>query len=141
MYEEMALLAVLLFLHSQIVGRVESAPVSGPLIFAVMGFIAGPILLGWFGPRGLASIVFAIIVQNTELPGAEFMAGIVACTVLFSLIAHGISANPLAARLVRARKTRTSDRFPFQDPLFSERGHSKNLNRRLPWLPLARNNA
>jgi len=48
MYEELALLAVLLFLYSQIVGRVESAPVSGPLIFAAMGFIAGPILLGWF---------------------------------------------------------------------------------------------
>ena len=48
MYEEMALLAVLLFLYSQIVGRVESAPVSGPLIFAAMGLITGPILLGWF---------------------------------------------------------------------------------------------
>jgi NhaP-type Na+/H+ or K+/H+ antiporter len=58
--------------------------------------------MGWFGPRGLASIVFAIIVLNTELPGSRFMAGVIACTVLLSLIAHGISANPLAARLARA---------------------------------------
>lgn len=107
MYEELALLAVLLFLYSQIVGRVESAPVSGPLVFAAMGFLAGPILLGWFGPRGLASLVFAIIVLNTELPGFEFIASVVTCTVFLSLIAHDITANPLAAWLARA-ETRQS---------------------------------
>ncbi len=52
--------------------------------------------LGWFGPRGLASIVFAIIVLDANLPNAEFMALVVVCTVFFSLLAHGLSANPLA---------------------------------------------
>ncbi len=55
--------------------------------------------LGWFGPRGLASIVFAIIVVNESLPGAKFMALVVILTVFSSLIAHGVSANPLARRL------------------------------------------
>ena len=54
------------------------------------------LFLGWFGPRGLASIVFAIIVLNKNLPGGKLMALVVVCTVFFSLIAHGISANPLA---------------------------------------------
>jgi NhaP-type Na+/H+ or K+/H+ antiporter len=54
------------------------------------------LFLGWFGPRGLASIVFAIIVLNENLPGGKLMALVVVCTVFFSLIAHGISANPLA---------------------------------------------
>ncbi len=54
------------------------------------------LFLGWFGPRGLASIVFAIIVINAEVPGGEFLALVVICTVLLSLVAHGISANPLA---------------------------------------------
>jgi NhaP-type Na+/H+ or K+/H+ antiporter len=52
--------------------------------------------LSWFGPRGLASIVFAVIVLDYGLPGAELMSLIVVFTVFFSLIAHGVSARPLA---------------------------------------------
>ncbi len=58
--------------------------------------VPSKLFLGWFGPRGLASIVFAIIVINAEVPGAEFLALVVTCTVFLSLVAHGMSANPLA---------------------------------------------
>jgi NhaP-type Na+/H+ or K+/H+ antiporter len=44
----------------------------------------------------LASIVFAIIVINAGVPNAEFLTLVVICTVFLSLIAHGITANPLA---------------------------------------------
>jgi NhaP-type Na+/H+ or K+/H+ antiporter len=54
------------------------------------------LFLGWFGPRGLASIVFSIIVLNRDLPGGRFMAMVVILTVFLSLVVHGISANPLA---------------------------------------------
>jgi NhaP-type Na+/H+ or K+/H+ antiporter len=54
------------------------------------------LFVGWFGPRGLASIVFAIMVINAKVPHGELMALVVTCTVFLSLIAHGISANPLA---------------------------------------------
>jgi len=57
---------------------------------------ANKLFLGWFGPRGLASIVFAIIVINAEVPGAEYLATVVICTVVLSLVAHGVTANPLA---------------------------------------------
>lgn len=57
------------------------------------------LFLGWFGPRGLASIVFAIIVLNKGVPQAKFIAMVVVLTVFLSLIAHGISANPLAKLL------------------------------------------
>ncbi len=63
--------------------------------------VSSRLFLGWFGPRGLASIVFAIIVINAEVPGGEFLALVVICTVFLSLIAHGISANPLAKWLGR----------------------------------------
>lgn len=53
------------------------------------------LFLGWFGPRGLASIVFSIIVVNRELPGGRFITMVVILTVFFSLIVHGVSANPL----------------------------------------------
>jgi NhaP-type Na+/H+ or K+/H+ antiporter len=59
------------------------------------------LFLGWFGPRGLASIVFALIVVNEGVPEARFLAMVVVLTVFLSLIAHGISANPLARRIGR----------------------------------------
>jgi sodium/hydrogen antiporter len=54
------------------------------------------LFLGWFGPRGLASLVFAIIVINEGVPGGGLIAMVVVLTVFFSLVSHGISANPLA---------------------------------------------
>ncbi len=64
------------------------------------------LFMGWFGPRGLASIVFAVIVLNEHLPGGETISMTVVCTILFSVIAHGLSANPLvgvlAARIKRS---------------------------------------
>ena len=52
--------------------------------------------MGWFGPRGLASIVLMLIMLNdaTEIPGLQTIAVVVSATVLFSVFAHGISANP-----------------------------------------------
>jgi NhaP-type Na+/H+ or K+/H+ antiporter len=68
--------------------------------------VSSKLFLGWFGPRGLASIVFAIIVINAEVPQAEYIALIVTCTVFMSLIAHGITANPLAKWLGNKEKPR-----------------------------------
>ena len=68
---------------------------------------ASKLFLGWFGPRGLASIVFAIIVINAGVPGARFIAMVVVLTVFFSLVAHGISANPLAKILGQKEAKKT----------------------------------
>jgi NhaP-type Na+/H+ or K+/H+ antiporter len=57
------------------------------------------LFMGWFGPRGLASIVFAVIVLNKNLPGGETISMTVVCTVVLSILGHGISANPLIAAL------------------------------------------
>lgn len=55
--------------------------------------------LGWFGPRGIASIVFAlIVVEESSDVGAEVVLSIVTWTVLASVILHGITAGPLARR-------------------------------------------
>ena len=69
---------------------------------------ASKLFLGWFGPRGLASIVFAIIVINKGVPEAEFIAMVVVLTVFFSLVAHGVSANPLA-RLLGKKEGKKAD--------------------------------
>ena len=63
------------------------------------------LFLGWFGPRGFASVVFAVIVLNTTLPGAHQMGVVVACTIILSALVHGLTANPLASMLAaRAAK-------------------------------------
>jgi NhaP-type Na+/H+ or K+/H+ antiporter len=56
------------------------------------------LFVGWFGPRGLASIVFLVMVANENLPGNDTMVATVVATVVLSIIAHGLTANPLAAR-------------------------------------------
>jgi len=63
------------------------------------------LFLGWFGPRGLASIVFAVIVLNHDLPGGDTIALTAVCTIILSVIGHGISANPLIAALAKRVKS------------------------------------
>lgn len=71
-----------------------------------MGLTASDkLFIGWFGPRGLASIVFLVIVLNEHLPGAETLEQTVVWTVIISILAHGLSANPLAS-LYGARKSK-----------------------------------
>jgi NhaP-type Na+/H+ or K+/H+ antiporter len=62
------------------------------------------VFMGWFGPRGLASIVFAVIVLNEQLPGGTTITMTVVCTILFSVVLHGLSANPLVAALAARLK-------------------------------------
>jgi sodium/hydrogen antiporter len=55
--------------------------------------------LGWFGPRGLASIVFVLILlQETDLPERSLMLTVVTWTVALSVYAHGLTAGPGASR-------------------------------------------
>ena len=68
------------------------------------------LFMGWFGPRGLASIVFAVMVINENLPGGDIIISTVVCTILFSIIGHGLSANPAIAMLV-ARLKRSGTPF------------------------------
>jgi sodium/hydrogen antiporter len=55
--------------------------------------------LGWFGPRGLASIVFVLIlVEETQLPERPLLLDVVTWTVALSVYAHGLTASPWANR-------------------------------------------
>ena len=60
--------------------------------------------LGWFGPRGLASILFVLLVAHeVQLPHTDTVVNIVFITVLLSVFVHGLSAAPLAARYGASR--------------------------------------
>ncbi|MGZ5214397.1 MAG: cation:proton antiporter, partial [Actinomycetota bacterium] len=69
--------------------------------------------LGWFGPRGLASIVFAlIIVEESQLPEEDTILLAIYLTVGLSVFAHGISAAPLADRYARWYEQHPRDKAP-----------------------------
>ena len=59
------------------------------------------LFLAWFGPRGLASIVFLIIVGGSDLPSKSLMIQTVTCTITLCVVAHGLTANSWAKRLAR----------------------------------------
>ncbi|TWU37462.1 cation:proton antiporter [Novipirellula artificiosorum] len=55
------------------------------------------LFIGWFGPRGLASIVFVVMVIAEKLPGNDTIVAVVVWTIILSVLLHGLSANPLAS--------------------------------------------
>ena len=60
------------------------------------------LFLGWFGPRGIASILFALlVVEEACLPAGEEIITIVMTTVLLSVFAHGVTAYPGAVWYAR----------------------------------------
>ena len=55
--------------------------------------------IGWFGPRGLASVVFALLtLEEIGERAAGSAIAIIGFTVLLSVVAHGVTADPLARR-------------------------------------------
>jgi NhaP-type Na+/H+ or K+/H+ antiporter len=61
------------------------------------------LFIGWFGPRGLATIVFAVMIMDSHLQAMNTLLATAICTVLLSVLLHGLSANPLAARFNRKK--------------------------------------
>jgi NhaP-type Na+/H+ or K+/H+ antiporter len=73
-----------------------------PVFLALAGSglpVGEKLFIGWFGPRGLASIVFAVIVLDAQLPGSDVLRQTVVAAIVLSILAHGLSANPLVGQL------------------------------------------
>ena len=77
-----------------------------PVAVAMVGTRARPptvAFLGWFGPRGLASIVFAVLLVEAEgtLPQEGTLQTTIFLTIGLSVLVHGVSAAPIAQRYAR----------------------------------------
>jgi NhaP-type Na+/H+ or K+/H+ antiporter len=88
-----------------------------PVAIASFGLRERPpavVLVGWLGPRGLASIVFAMLALE-DLPAASShpVGRAIALTVALSVVVHGLSARSAAALYVH----RTRRRAPPGRPL------------------------
>ena len=74
-----------------------------PVALALLGTGLRPqtvAFVGWFGPRGLASVVFTLLAAEGLDLDADLVRVIatICLTVLLSVLAHGLSADPLARR-------------------------------------------
>lgn len=83
-----------------------------PVIISLLGSkldFSSMVFIGWFGPRGIASILYVLIVANQlgGIAGFESIFAVVTVTVLMSIVAHGFSAQPLAniyAKKIKSRR-------------------------------------
>jgi sodium/hydrogen antiporter len=89
--------------------------------------------LGWFGPRGLASIVFVLLlVEQTELPERPLMLVVATWTVALSVFAHGLTALPGANRYADwyAAHTKEHPSMPETVPVADQRTRSADRTER-----------
>lgn len=116
--EMMMLLAFVLFgaVLSDLLGTIDLV---GPLVLAIIsiGLIRPLVLMsvlkkaqmsgyargfiGWFGPRGLNSMLLALLVVQASAPDAERLLAITGVVVVVSVVLHGMSATPLSASYAR----------------------------------------
>jgi NhaP-type Na+/H+ or K+/H+ antiporter len=123
------LLAFILFgaVLSTLLGTIALGPA---LLFAVLAVgLARPLVIslilrsatlsraarafiGWFGPRGLNSLLLALLAVHAHVPQAEWLLAITGVVVIVSVIVHGITATPLSAWYGRkvARETLPEER-------------------------------
>ena len=68
--------------------------------------VAGKAFMAWFGPKGVATMTFALFVLGSSDPNADRIAGIAALTVFLSIVVHGLTDHPgaewMAKRAERA---------------------------------------
>ncbi len=86
-----------------------------PVALSLLGTGArGPTVafIGWFGPRGLASIVFAVIVEDTHQAHAGTILTACYLTVGLSVLVHGLTAAPLVSRYVAWYRAAAGERPP-----------------------------
>lgn len=65
--------------------------------------------IGWFGPRGLASLVFALIALERGVPDGEVVLTTVVVTVALSVVLHGLTSVPLIAAYHRWYEVHTAE--------------------------------
>lgn len=86
-------------------------------------------LMGWFGPRGLASVVFVLIALESFHEagrGGEMLMEMAGWTILLSVMLHGLSAVPLADWYARRL-----DSAPPDIPEFKDVSEIERLRRKL----------
>ncbi len=125
----MTMLLAFVFFGAAISDRVRSPAPPTLALAAVVIFVARPLAIGlvlrraavsnaarafisWFGPRGLNSLLLALLVLQNGVANAEFLLAVTGVVVTVSVVLHGASATPLYGRAVERATLRRSARAP-----------------------------
>jgi NhaP-type Na+/H+ or K+/H+ antiporter len=113
---EIAMLLAFILFGAVLSTTIDSVPLLPTLAFAALVLVvARPVaislvlwrtalsghgrrFIGWFGPRGLSSLLFALLLVSDGVPDAGRLLAVAGVVVVVSVVAHGVSAAPLAAR-------------------------------------------
>ena len=83
-----------------------------PVAMSMLGMglsLSSILFMGWFGPRGLASLLFALLVlEDLNVHQAEFVQAVVVTTVFMSIMLHGLTAAPFSKRFGKAQASKLS---------------------------------
>ncbi len=122
---EMTMLLAFVFFGAVIPTLVVEVPLAAALLLALVVIcVARPLaigivlrrasvsnaaraFIGWFGPRGLNSLLLALLVLQSGVADAEFLLAVTGVVVTVSIFAHGVSATPLSALYARAAECST----------------------------------
>lgn len=137
---EMTMLLAFIFFGALLSSLVSTVPLgAGLALAAIVILVARPLAInlvllpatisrparafvGWFGPRGLASLLFGLLLVTQEVPDAEYLLAITGLVVFASVTIHGSTATPLAAWYGRhvARETLAEERESTPGGLFGQ---------------------
>jgi len=137
---EMAMLLAFVMFGAVVSDSLSLLPLGGAIVLAVVTLlVARPLWLSlllsvraaalspparafiaWFGPRGLNSLLFALLIVIQRVPGSELLFAATGAVVLASVVAHGISATPVTAWYARrvASETLVEEREATASGLF-----------------------
>ncbi|MEA2151822.1 MAG: sodium/hydrogen antiporter [Solirubrobacteraceae bacterium] len=73
------------------------------------------LFMGWFGPKGVASMTFALIVLDRQIPGGVRIFNLTALVVFCSIILHGITDTP-GANWIARRAERVGGATDLEEP-------------------------
>ena len=136
---EMAMLLAFVLFGAVLSGIISTVDIGPTLaLAALVVFVIRPSVLGllltrarmsweahafvsWFGPRGLNSLLLALLIVQAGVPGSELLLAIVGVVVLVSVSVHGASASPISAWYERraARETLVEERESTAAGLFT----------------------
>jgi NhaP-type Na+/H+ or K+/H+ antiporter len=136
---EMAMLLAFVLFGAMLSSLIGTVPLMPALLFAAFVLVvARPLaiglvlqravvsrqarlFIGWFGPRGLSSLLFALLIVARGVPGAERLLAITGVVVIASVVVHGVSATPATGAYARAvaRQTLPEERESTATGLFA----------------------
>jgi NhaP-type Na+/H+ or K+/H+ antiporter len=108
-------------------------PIAISLFGSGLGLLSH-LFLGWFGPRGLASILFVLLIlEESAVPHRDELLAVTVVTVALSALLHGVSAAPLARaygrlvdRMGECEESRAATELPLREghiPIESHTNH------------------